>query len=149
MENLITKNKTAKAEADTRNLLILLQALFIGFLLVAEWTPLNEKIKVFFFMLNIGEWGKIMFYIPLIFVLHTTLLKSDKYYYFNLFVYATFFVLETMTLIVLISDNVELNAKNAIVLNVLIKAAELGVVAKIISILYKMLEKKELKTEDK
>ncbi len=136
-ENIAKKNKTGKTIISVRGVLIVLQITFIAFMLVAEWTALNEKVVLFFYMLPLSEWGKIMFYIPLVFVLHVSLMNGDKYYFIGVAVYAAVFLLESITLFALIAARMTSKISDVFLdFNVCVKVFELTIVGIIIYLLY-------------
>ncbi len=149
MENLMEKRGERKQLINVRSSLIALQIVFIAYMLIAGWTTMNEKIRLFFYIMDLSEWEKIAAYIPLIFVLQLFFLKSPKHYYYGLVVYVVYFLLEAFTMLTLLSDKFELNIGGAYTdFNIVLKTAELILLGGIIFLTVKAIEKKELNMEE-
>jgi len=77
--------------------LITIQSIFLAFLLLVEWTKLQNEVHMFFSLLNLSDWAKILFVVPLIFMLQIFALRAQEYYLFGIPLYGLILVLEVIT----------------------------------------------------
>jgi hypothetical protein len=104
MENLAEKNVGKEKNINVRQAVILLQTIYLVYSLVAVWTNAFGEIRTFFYILNVSDWEKILFFVAYVYVLQIYALKVEKYYFLGVLLYAMIFILETITCLTLIVD---------------------------------------------
>ncbi|GEM_PF-7040641 len=121
--------------------LITIQSIFLAFLLLVEWTKLQNEVHMFFSLLNLSDWAKILFVVPLIFMLQIFALRAQEYYLFGIPLYGLILVLEVITSFIIFTNG-EMDVLNAVA-----KVFELTILGATIFLLLKLNVKKQKKSK--
>jgi CDP-diglyceride synthetase len=121
--------------------LITIQSIFLAFLLLVEWTKLQNEVHMFFSLLNLNDWAKILFVVPLIFMLQIFALRAQEYYLFGIPLYGLILVLEVITSFIIFTNG-EMDVLNAVA-----KVFELTILGATIFLLLKLNVKKQKKSK--
>jgi hypothetical protein len=121
--------------------LITIQSIFLAFLLLVEWTKLQNEVHMFFSLLNLSDWAKILFVVPLIFMLQIFALRAQEYYLFGIPLYGLILVLEVITSFIIFTKG-EMDVLNAVA-----KVFELTILGATIFLLLKLNVKKQKKSK--
>jgi len=121
--------------------LITIQSIFLAFLLLVEWTKLQNEVHMFFSLLNLNDWAKILFVVPLIFMLQIFALRAQEYYLFGIPLYGLILILEVITSFIIFTNG-EMDVLNAVA-----KVFELTILGATIFLLLKLNVKKQKKSK--